>query len=291
MGKKKKKNRSFIQKLTDHYKILLVDSDTHEGVFELKLNVINGLLILAFFTIFIIAGTLALLKFSPIKTYLIPEKTNETVKYKNQLLHLTDRLTSLEDSLAANRLYIASVQAVVSGEIKAEKIDSLVARKVDLKESEEHLKASPKDSVFRAQVAQEELEALSKKEDKKEEGDLYFAPVQGVVTGHYDVTENHLATDIAAKKGESVKAVEKGDILFADWVPETGYTVIISHPNDVISMYKHCSKVFKKVGEEVQKGEAIAEVGESGEITTGPHLHFELWVQGKAVDPEEYIKF
>ena len=277
-------------KLTDHYRLLVEDCDTKEYVFSFKLNILNTLLLLAFFTIFIIVLTVLVLRYSPIKTYFIPEETVSEAKYKNQLLELNERLAGIEDSLHSNQLYISSVQAVLSGRIKAAKVDSLMAKKEKIALSSEHLKPTEEDSIFRAQIAKEEIDAMNKAK-KTTSAPLYFVPVKGIITSKYDVTEKHLAVDIAAKAGESIKSVADGDVVLSEWIPETGYTIIIKHPNEVLSVYKHCSKVFKKTGEPVSRGEAIAEVGNSGELTTGPHLHFELWINGKAVDPEEYINF
>ena len=288
--KKGNKLTRFKNKLTDHYRFLVEDSDTQEYVFSFKLNILNSLLLLAFFTLFIISVTAVVLKYTPIKSYFVSEETISETRYKNQLLELNERLANIEDSLQSNDLYIQAVQSVVSGRIKAEKVDSLMAKEEKIALTSEHLKPTEEDSIFRIQIAKEEIEAINKAKKQSNEP-LYFVPVKGFVNSKYDITENHLATDIAAKMGESIKSIADGDVLLAEWIPKTGYTIIVKHPNDVISIYKHCSKVFVKTGETVERGEVIAEVGNSGELTNGPHLHFELWIHGKAVDPEEYINF
>ena len=288
--KKGNKLTRFKNKLTDHYRFLVEDSDTHEYVFSFKLNILNSLLLLAFFTLFIISVTAVVLKYTPIKSYFVSEETISEARYKNQLLELNERLANIEDSLQSNDLYIKAVQAVVSGRIKAEKVDSLMEKEEKIALTSKFLKPTEEDSICRIQIAKEEIEAINKAKKRSNEP-LYFVPVKGFVSSKYNIIENHLAIDIAAKMGESIKSIADGDVLLAEWIPKTGYTVIVKHPNDVISIYKHCSKVFVKTGKTVEKGEVIAEVGNSGELTNGPHLHFELWIHGKAVDPEEYINF
>ncbi|QAR31603.1 M23 family metallopeptidase [Ornithobacterium rhinotracheale] len=285
-----KPRKKFRPKLTDHYSVQIQDLNTEETMLSYKLNVLNVLLLVAFFTLFIIGATFVVMRYTPLKSYILPEQNTPETLYKKQLLELNERLLSIEDSLQHHQRYISSVQAVVGGKIKAEQVDSLMAKQEKIALNSEYLKPTEQDSLFRLQIAQEEMEAITKAK-KQIDVPLYFVPAKGVLTAKYDLTEKHLAVDIAAKTGESIKAVEGGDVVLAEWIPETGYTVIIRHPNDVISVYKHASKVFKKTGDVVEKGEVIAEVGNSGEQTTGPHLHFELWVRGKAVDPEEYINF
>lgn len=287
MERKIKKNKL---KLTDHYTFLIRGLDEKETLLSYKLNVLNVLLLIAFFTLFIIATTFVVMRYTPLRNYIVPQQNTPETLHKKQMLELNEKLLAIEDSLQHHQRYIASVQAVVGGKIKAEHVDSLMAKQEKIALNSDYLKSTEQDSLFRLQIAQEEMEALTKAK-KQSNVPLYFQPVKGVLTAKYDLTEKHLAVDIAAKMGESIKAIEGGDVVLSDWIPETGYTVIILHPNDVISIYKHASKVFKKTGDTVEKGEAIAEVGNSGEQTTGPHLHFELWVHGKAVDPEEYINF
>lgn len=286
----KKNNKRLEKKILSHYQLLLLDNEDGSSVFSIKLTLLNSLLFLAFFASLIVGLTLLALKYSPLKEYFIPQSVENQVTYKNKLLKLNERILAIEDSLAANDLYIRSVSAVVSGNIKAETVDSLVADKFQLDPDSDLFKPSEEDSLFRIQIEKEEIEAMKASKNTVPEA-KYFTPAKGFVTGEFDLTENHLAVDISASEGDAIKSIANGDVLFSSWTPDAGYTLIIQHANDVISMYKHCAKVFKKQGDVVKKGEAIAQVGNTGELTTGPHLHFELWVRGKAVDPEEYIDF
>ena len=285
-----KPKKNIAKKLIHHYRWMIVDEDTHESKVSVRLNILNILLLAAFLTLLIVGLTLLTLKFSPLKTYFIEkEESVDLVKSKREMLQLNERMIALEDSLARNTLFLEHIQKVVTGDLKAAEVDSMMAKKITLL-NDESLQASEEDSIFREQIAKEELEALRNAGTQESSGFLY-PPVRGVITAGYDVTENHLATDIAAQSGQDIKVIADGIVVFADWNPDTGNTVIVQHQNEMMSMYKHCSKLFNKVGDEVEKGDVIAAVGNTGELTTGPHLHFELWIQGKAVDAEQYIEF
>ena len=285
-----KPKKNIAKKLIHHYRWMIVDEDTHESKISIRLNMLNTLLIGAFLTLLVAGLTFLALKYSPLKSYFIEERAGfDEVKSKKELLQITERVIALEDSLASNTLFLTHLQKVVSGDLQAAEVDSMMAKKIT-QLNDESLKASEEDSLFREQIAKEELEALKNNKPTTNSNFLY-PPVRGVITGHFDVTENHLATDIAAKIGEEVKSIANGVVVFADWNPETGNTIIVQHKDEIMSMYKHCSKLFNKVGDEVEKGDVIAAVGNTGELTSGPHLHFELWIQGKAVDAEQFIEF
>lgn len=288
MAKKKKNIKS---RLIHHYRWMLVDDSTREAKFSMRITILNLLLVFAFLTTLLFGLAYAVLKFSPLKTYFIDETiTFDQVKSEKEILRLNEKIIAIEDTLNRNNLFIQHLQKVVSGDLKAAEVDSLMSKSTPVLLDDKSLKASAEDSLFRAQIAQEELESLKNSTTTNNLATLY-PPVRGIITGKYSISENHLATDIAAPIGESVKAVTKGIVVFSGWNPDTGNTIILKHDNDVMTMYKHCAKVFKEIGDEVAKGDVIASVGNTGELTTGPHLHFELWIQGHAVDAEEYIEF
>ncbi len=120
---------------------------------------------------------------------------------------------------------------------------------------------------------------------------FFFTPVKGIVTASFNSAEEHYGVDIAAKENEPIKAALDGTVLFSGWTSETGNTIQIQHSNNLVSAYKHCSVLMKKAGQYVKAGEVIAVIGNSGEQTSGPHLHFELWYNGTPIDPQEHIVF
>jgi len=119
----------------------------------------------------------------------------------------------------------------------------------------------------------------------------FFVPIKGVVSDTFNVDRKHLAVDIVAPSGSVIKSIQKGTVIFSSWTPGGGQTLIIQHPNDFLSVYKHNAALLKKVGTFVQAGDAVALVGSTGELTSGPHLHFELWKNGVAVNPLNYVSF
>jgi murein DD-endopeptidase MepM/ murein hydrolase activator NlpD len=119
----------------------------------------------------------------------------------------------------------------------------------------------------------------------------FFTPVKGLVTNEYNPKENHFGLDIVAHPNEVVKVTLDGTVILSSWTMETGNVIQVQHQGNIISVYKHCASLLKKVGDKVQTGDAIAIVGNSGELTTGPHLHFELWRNGKSMNPKDYIVF
>ena len=117
----------------------------------------------------------------------------------------------------------------------------------------------------------------------------YFLLVKGVITSKYSIEEDHFAIDIACNEGTPVKATMDGAVVLSDWTADGGYIMVLQHRQNILSIYKHNSKLYKKQGDIVKAGEVIAAAGDIGELSNGPHLHFELWINGYAVDPENYI--
>ncbi|WP_395091616.1 murein hydrolase activator EnvC family protein [Vaginella massiliensis] len=140
------------------------------------------------------------------------------------------------------------------------------------------------DIESREEQTLKEIEAKNKKNNT-----TFVAPVEGFVSGKFNKEENHIGLDIVSKSGEPVKVIADGTVIFTDWTPETGFVILVDHHNSFISVYKHNLDVFKKMGEKVKQGEVISSVGNTGELSTGPHLHLELWLNGNAVDPQKYI--
>jgi murein DD-endopeptidase MepM/ murein hydrolase activator NlpD len=157
---------------------------------------------------------------------------------------------------------------------------------------------SEQDSLLRAMVEEEEryniqnIQFGAKQSMEMNIRDIFFfAPLKGDITAGFDSKEQHYAVDIVAKENEPIKSCLDGTVIFSSWTYDSGHVVAIQHSSNLTSFYKHCSVLLKKTGESVKAGEVVAIVGNSGELTTGPHLHFELWFNGRAVNPEDYIVF
>ena len=149
--------------------------------------------------------------------------------------------------------------------------------------------ASKKDSLFRLRV--EEKSSFGIIKTPLANSIYFFPPVSGEVTDSYSFQEGHFGVDVATKKNEVIKSVLDGRIVISNWTLKTGFVIGVYHSNGFLSIYKHNSSLLKEIGDVVKRGESIAVVGNSGELTTGPHLHFELWKNGESVNPLDYISF
>ena len=202
------------------------------------------------------------------------------------------RIDSLENVIFRWELYSENLRRAVEGE-EPVKIDSLIKAKNSIQtEALDMAELARQDSLLREHVKEEEQFGISSrgKRNLPIEGLHFFTPLKGVVSQGYDPAV-HPYIDIAAAAGSMVKATLDGTVIFAGWSDDAGYTIQIQHDGDIVSIYKHNEKLLKKTGDKVTAGTPIAVVGNTGELTTGDHLHFELWHKGETVDPTLYIKF
>jgi murein DD-endopeptidase MepM/ murein hydrolase activator NlpD len=164
------------------------------------------------------------------------------------------------------------------------------------------LTKSKEDSVLRKQIESENKYDLSSQDltmDAAESPNIntsissffYFTPLKGIVINGFDAAKQHYGVDVAGKKDDIIKSVLDGTVIFSNWTLETGYIIGIQHQHNLISVYKHNSALLKKLGDYVKAGDPIAFIGNSGELSSGPHMHFELWYNGNPVNPKDYIPF
>ena len=288
MAKNNNNKGKLKQKLTNKYRLVVLNENTFEERFSLKLSRLNIYILGGLFSVTLILATIILIAFTPLKEY-IPGYSS------TQLQKDATKLTIDSDSLK-NRLYILekytnSIKAVLTGELTSDdKIDSIQdsAKRIQIDEST--LDASKQDSIFREKIESRDRFPLSDDSQNKLKI-VFFAPISGNVSQSFNSENKHFAIDVVAKVGTPVKAAADGTVIFSEWTTETGYVIILKHANNFISVYKHNGTLLKQQGDLVQSGEAIASIGSSGELTTGPHLHFELWSDGYAVNPANYIDF
>jgi murein DD-endopeptidase MepM/ murein hydrolase activator NlpD len=285
MNKSKKKN-AFLDKLTFKYRFVVINEDSFEERFSFKLNRLSVFVIGMLFSIFLIALTLVIIKYTPLKEYIQGYSSTEIKKETTEMMYKID---SLEQIISVNNLYIKNIQKVFTGEIKPMDFnkDSVIAQ---LRLEDVDLAPSPIDSAFREEVEREDKFSVFEEATKRT--DIVFSsPIKGKISQQYNPKENHFAVDIAVEKGSPVKSVADGTVIFTGFTAGTGYVIIIEHINGIISVYKHNASLYKKQGDLVKSGEVIATAGSTGEFTTGTHLHFELWEGGYAVNPTNYIDF
>ncbi|WP_369048448.1 M23 family metallopeptidase [Tenacibaculum sp. UWU-22] len=290
MAKESKKKGKLRQKLVDKYRLVVLNENTFEERFSLKLSRLNVFVIGSIFSILLIAFTILLIAFSPLREY-IPGYSSTQLKIKaTKLVYQAD---SLKNKLAVLENYITALKPVFTGKI--ENTDSVILDSLREKAIKEvidpnKLNATKEDSLFREKIESKNRFALYDG-NKNKAKIVFFAPVTGSISQQFNSNNKHFAIDIVAKVDSPVKAVADGTVILAEWTAETGYVIAIQHPNQYISVYKHNGTLLKQQGDFVKSGEVIASVGDTGELTTGPHLHFELWNNGYPVNPINYIDF
>lgn len=284
---KKKRKKSFWKDIRFKYKLTILNENTLEEVFKLRVSKFNGLSVLftTLFLIFFIVSSILVL--TPLRNYL-PGYFNSEVRA--QIVSNALRVDSLQTVVEKQNLYITNIQDIFKGEVKPDtihSIDSLTTMRVDsIKERTE------RENAFREEYEEREKYNLSSFTANIDLGGIQlFLPTSGIITGHFDVERKHYGVDVAAPANESILAVLDGVVVLSTYTADTGYLIQLQHNQDFVSIYKHCGALLKKQGDRVKSGEVIALVGNIGTLSTGPHLHFELWYKGQAVNPEHYIAF
>ena len=283
MSKTKKENK------VKDFRVSVVDDASHRQIWERKFT--RGSFIAAIISTLVILALIAycLLAFTPLRTT-IPGYPN--AQTKRDAIQNALKIDSLENIISRWELYSINLGRIVDGE-EPYRIDStiLASQEGRLSGLEEEYLAG-KDSLLRQTVMQEEQFSISGGEGRQLtiEGMHFFTPLSGVVSQGFDPVL-HPYIDITAPAGSVVLSILDGTVIFAGWNDESGYTIQIQHANDIVSIYKHNQKLLKKTGDKVSAGASIALVGNTGSLTTGDHLHFELWYKGDAVDPTKYIRF
>lgn len=288
MTNKKKGKKKFAKKLLHKYRLVVLNEDTFEERFAIKLTRLNVFVIMSISGIFLIAATTVLIAFTPLREY-IPGYSSTTLKKKAiQLNYKTD---SLQQVIAMNAQYFESIKRVLKGDVSTVDFnkDSIIeAAEFDI--SNFNINPSKEDSLLREKIDKEDKYNLFESATSKVNFVL-FPPVNGTISEGYNVKDKHFAVDIVVAKDTPVKATADGTVILSEWTTQTGYVIILDHGNGLISVYKHNASLTKGQGELVKSGEVIAISGNTGELTTGPHLHFELWSNGYPIDSTTFIDF
>ena len=286
MSEKKKRVKIF-RNLWDKYRLSIYNDQTFEEVWQLRLSRMNVIIFFGGFAIALVLAVTVLIAFTPIREFIPGYPDGKTRKgYVQNAL----KVDSLERVLDHWKEYYANINVILNGgephSIESKPDTSKRYKSIEFSKSEE-------DSLLRMQIEADEMYNLSfnYSETSKPKTIYFIPPVKGVVTNSFNPTLNHYGIDLVAAPNEVVLSVASGTIILSNWTLETGYTLSIQHENNFISVYKHNSKLLKRQGDRVKAGEAIAIIGNSGELTTGPHLHFELWQNGNSVDPAKFIHF
>ena len=287
MKNKKQKNNS-INKLTRSYKVVVSSEDTFEERLSFSTNKFNVFLVLSLYSIILIAFTISVVFFTQIRE-MVPGYSSSDLL--TQAIYLTKKTDSLENELELNNTFYKSIENVLSG--KTEQIiykDTLALSNEKDNIDFQAVLTNAEDSILRKYVEEEDKFNLTKNE-LVIENKMFVSPVKGQITQKFDPLNNHFALDILVDTGTPVKSILEGKVIFSEWSVDTGHVLIIDHGDDIISVYKHNSKVLKTQNNFVKAGEVIAYSGNQGTLSTGPHLHFELWKNGTPINPEPLFNF
>jgi murein DD-endopeptidase MepM/ murein hydrolase activator NlpD len=284
--KKKPDFSAFWEKVRFKYKLLFLNENTLEEVFSFRLSLLSGFWVLLAFAALLVTLTSVVIINTPIRNYLPGYMDSEI---RREMIANALKADSLEQILQLQTQYLENTTAILKGEspiAQTPKPDTVSAKVGNLEKSKELTK-------FVQNYEEEErynLNVLSSSATLP--GNLiFYRPVQGIISSKFSVPEKHFGVDVAAPPKESVLATMKGTVVFAGFDANAGYVIQIQHANGFVSIYKHNALLLRKEGDDVSAGEAIAMVGNTGSLSSGNHLHFELWYNGKPVNPEEVIVF
>ena len=279
---------SFWKRIRFKYKLSFINENTLEEVWSFRLSQLSVFISLGVFAFSLVAFTAFIIIMTPIRNYL-PGYLD--VEVRKEIVQNALRADSLERMIEIQNLYLKNVTGIISGTIELDsirEIDSLARVDADFE-----IPRSPEEEEYVKNFEQEEKYNLTVLNTNPLPMDVlfFYKPVDGVISSHYQADIHHFGVDIAAASKESVLATLDGTVMYAGYDPNQGNVIQLQHKNGFVSVYKHNELLLKEPGEQVVAGEAIALVGITGKLSTGPHLHFELWYNGKPVNPEDFIVF
>jgi murein DD-endopeptidase MepM/ murein hydrolase activator NlpD len=282
--------KKLYKKLRNKYRLVILNDSTFEEKVSLRLSPLNVFTIFSSFALLWTLVVAMIIVFTPIREY-IPGYTD--VNLRSDVISLTFKSDSMEQELAQKHLYLQNISRILKGEPIPVENEDLIDSNRDY--SEISVTKTSADSLLRVYVESEDQFNLNASEDGIGNTGIrnftFFAPVNGTITSEFDMEQNHFGIDVVAPENEAIKSCLNGTVVFAEWTVETGYVIQVQHKNNLLSVYKHNAVLLKKPGDYVNAGEAIAIIGNSGELTTGPHLHFELWFDGNPINPKDYMVF
>lgn len=281
--------RRLRKKLTNHFKFIVFDEAMFHEVFSFRLRPMNIVILLAVASLVLVGGTILLLRYTSLKTYVV---TDDVPALRRQTAVLLARVDTMENELTHNQVYIDVLRDVLAGDIAPEKLqDSMFVDSIAHR-AKQFIRASAEDSAFRHDVEARQMEAVRSAVTTTRSMQVFSAPVRGaVISAPYDKSAGRMWTGLSAKTNTPVFAIAPGTVVYREWTPESGNVLVISHSGNVVSVYKNVGLTRKDCGERVAQGELIATTGLGVKTTSDPVVHFELWMDGIAVDPQDYINF
>jgi len=291
----KSKKLSFGQKFQRKARYVRLNSETFEEERSFTLSRLNMLIYVLFGIIVVISLSFLLFAYTPLNTLIpnVPDPTLEKEQVQIDKKNLSE-IEKISGNTEAQIRYNQNLIALLKGETPKNYLESSKDTSKDYSNIE--FPSSTEDRQLREKVEQEDKFSVSGKSpnearDDKMKGVFFFTPLQGKVTNSFNSNGGHNGVDIIAPENEAVKSTLDGTVVFVGWTSENGHVIQVQHAHNLISIYKHNSVLLKSVGDKVQAGDPIAIVGNTGSLSTGAHLHFELWYNGNSINPQEFIAF
>ena len=280
MDKPDKKSRNF--------RLFLEEAASHERIFSLRFSQPQLVVGLISAVVLVVVGMFCLIAYTPIRSFIPGYPDTRT---RREAVQTALRIDSLQTRILQWELYTENLRRVVAGEDPI-RLDTLMLGRKGSRAVSDARYLAIRDSLLRADVVQEEQFGLSSapRRNLPIEALTFFTPVRGVVSKGFDRTL-HPWLDITAPVGSVVMAVLDGTVVYTDWNQDSGYTLILQHGTDLLSIYKNNQKLLHKTGDAVKAGTPVGMLASSTSLTKGDHLHFELWYKGAPLNPVQYIKF
>jgi murein DD-endopeptidase MepM/ murein hydrolase activator NlpD len=288
-----KAGKTWWQRLTARYRLVLLNDETFAEVTSFQLSRMNVYVLVSTIMVILVLITVSAIVYTPLKEY-IPGYAD--VNQRRNIMELKLKSDSLEKQMLSNELYLKNIRRIINGDLPVDALNDSSSALLSSYDSINLDKHSDAETQLRQDVEQQEKFSVSSPGNmvigkSSIRGFHFFVPVKGYITQAFNATRQHFGVDIVAPLNEPIKATLDGIVVFSGFTAETGYVLAIQHNNNLISLYKHNSVLMKQQGDHVKAGDVVAIIGNTGELTSGPHLHFELWYNGLPLNPEDYIVF
>lgn len=289
-----KSRKTFSNRLTTRYLLIVRNEEDFAEKSTFTFTYAKLILFIVSFSILIFIGSLFLVS-TLLEQWFDPRYAQ--AESNRKLIELSMTVDSLEQQVQKKQTFITSFQQIVRGDSITDNESFYIANAGDRaveKETMNDPDISEVDSQFRQEFEEDGVELLtvnSSNTSNQLDELFFFTPLTGIISSSYNPKIGHYGVDVVSKKNEPIKSVADGTVILASWTQDAGYVITVQHKSNVISVYKHNSSLLKKPGDFVNAGDVIAIIGNTGELTSGPHLHFELWYNGNPVDPEEFVSF
>ena len=280
------KFKEIINSWREKHKLSYTNDETFFVKWSINVSIFNIVTLVLLYSILLGFIVYLLILFTPLKKVVFDDVS--IYDLNSQYEENVRLIGQLEREISQNEHYLSDLYKILNGEDFAD----TSFKEMDTLEGfiNVNFETNAADSILRQEIEQERFSPEQTEKLTKETG-FFVPPVSGTISRSLNRSERHYGVDIVTKADEPIKATLEGVVLFAEWTNRQGHVIIIQHTNHIISAYKHCSVLLKKPGDYVESGDPIAIVGNTGELTDGPHLHFEIWQDGVVLNPQEFINF